>query len=352
MHNSAMRCQVMLFDLQATAAGPAVTSSVGQLYPTEADFLKSSAAYADDALWVAPAGDAAGRAAYPAALSASSSSRLLSVGAVDCAGRRWPAGSSAPADLLAPGADVAGVAANGDNPASTLTLDGGGGELSLTTLSAGDARARPAADVRIVGCYQNGACPEGGRPLCVLPVTGDAAGRAACDAFAAGRCGGGVALIPAGSAALPPADALRLLVDGCAPSYGAGVASGGRPPVVMADPAVGARLAALVGAGAKPAGKLLVSPPAEAVRSGTPEAAAFVAGGAARLMARYPVCGASDVAAALVDTAALLGPDGAPTGARGRGGLLQLRDADKALGQRPCAQLKLKAAVPGSSQAG
>jgi hypothetical protein len=340
----------MLMDVQAKEAAGAVHDAENpriQVYPSEADWISSATAYADDIVIVAPAGDAPGAPAYPAALSSGApGGRLLAVGAVDCNGRRGPAGAAARADLLAPGVDVAGVGPGGSGPSGSLTPLGAGAAVALTVVQGGSASGRPETTVPLVACKAEGGCPAGAKGLCVLPAARDAGGRLACDALTAGSCSGGVVVVPAGrGAAAPVPEALKMDIEGCLPRALAADVSGARPrpPVLLtASEADGARLLAAAGA-ADARGKLAVNPASKAVSSGTSEAAAWVAGGAARLMARYPMCPASAVVDALVDTAALLGPDGAPTGKRGRSGLLQLADAEQRLAANACASKKMAA---------
>jgi len=349
---------VMLVDVQApepanaTFADPKI-----EVYPSELDWFKSAAAFNDDIIWVAPAGDSPTAPAYPAALAPSVGNRLLSVGAVDCRGKRWPAGVNSTVDLLAPGVDIAAVvpAPDGRATAVLVATAGRGGRKESVTLDvvvAGDARGRPETDVALALCKADGSCPSGGKSeVCVLSVSGDKAGRATCDILTGGGCKGGVVLVGDGGSALPPADAVVRETDGCGQAYAAAVAGGdggGRSssvPVMLAADDAGARLLALMRQG-KATGKLQLSPPDKQVRTGTPQAAAFVAGGAARLMARFALCSASEVASAMIDTAALLSANGKPTGGRGRGGLVQLAAAEKQLEGRPCSKLKLPTVTP------
>jgi hypothetical protein len=353
----------LLLDMQAKAPGaPAYDPDNPKvlLYPSEADWIASATKFADDIVFVAPTGDAAGgAAAYPAALSPGAgggAGRLLAVGAVDCAGKRWPAGPAARADLLAPGVDIAGAGPSGAGPAATLAPSSGGPPAQLAVAAGGAASGRAETTVPLVACKADGSCPSGGaaaKAACVLPAKRDNAGRLACEALTSGACGGGVVVVPADKSGGLSLELVRMDVDSCAPRAamaaaaaaagggGAGGAPASHPPVLVAtsDAEGGRLLDAARAQGA--AGRLLVNRAPKAVTTGTSEAAAWVAGGAARLMARYPMCPASAVVDALIDTAALLGPDGAPTGKRGRGGLVQLADAEQQLGGKECAGKKL-----------
>ena len=385
----------VLLDLQAAAPGGNVRDAAGrELYPSEADWVASAAAFADDLLFIAPAGDGPAPA-YPAALggdkstAAAGGDRVLSVGAVDCSGRRWPppgaeeaaAAAARSVDLLAPGVDIVGATAVA-GPQARLTLSAPpapgapssaparrGAAEAVEVAVAGDAAGRPETAVAVAACPAGASsCPRTGSAVCVLPATKFGAGSEVCallNGATGGGCGNGIVLVPSSGAELPTAGELRRAIADCASWYvePAQQVLRRRPPVLLAPGASGPRLwtalanarpsaAATMPAAATPQspspplpsrGWLAVNPAEQSKRTGTAQAAAWVAGGAARLMAHFPMCGASDVAAAMIETAALLGADGRPTGARGRGGLLQLHDADAALARRPCAAKKIPA---------
>jgi hypothetical protein len=380
----------VLLDVAARAPGRAVysqTSPPVQLYPPEAEWLAAAAAYGDDTLWVAPAGDGGAAASYPAAL-AVKGDRLLSVGAVGCDGRVWPGGAGR-VDLLAPGVDVVGAVPDGGASAtlaiaSAAPLVGAGpsagaalaGKLALAVAVPGSAvQGGAEVEVALHACRPGGACPRGGRQLCVAPASPADATAVVCSVLGAGGCTGGLLLVPAAprgagasAAPLPSGAEVRAAVVACremaaryearspnaAPQQGAPPP----PPVMLAGGANGsALLAALLARGGTARARLRVVAGQQKARTGTSQAAAWVAGGAARLMAAFPMCGASDVAGALLSTAALLDAAGAPTGRRGRGGLLQLADAEGWLARRPCAgarppRLPLADSLMGGLEAG
>jgi hypothetical protein len=348
----------MLMDVQARAPGAAQQGTGAEagieLYPSEQGWISGAAAFGDDILWVAPAGDAGGPV-YPADLAAPSD-RLLSVGAVGCAGRRWrtpraalSGGGGGRADILAPGVDIT-AAAPANGPVAALAL-AGGDAVALRVAAAGSAAGQLEAGVVLGECSSAGACAASGDArlqLCALEAGGSEAPRSVCNALDSTSCPGGlVILAPRAERDLPSwEEEVRSVVGNCGPA--APLSS--RPPVLLAVGADASRLAdALRGgaAGSPPAGLLSVNPSKQATRTGTPQAAAFVAGAAARLMERFPLCNASDTAAALLSTAALLKPDGTRTGARGRGGLLQVKDAEDWLAARPCASAAAPPGLPG-----
>ena len=375
--------QVVLVDLQASSPGAATGQRDGrpEMYPSEQAWINSAAQFADDMLWVAPVSDAPRVPAYPAALTAPAN-RLLAVAAVGCDGRKPGIGTNGQpqqqqqqqqrVDLLAPGLDIT-AATPVSKTGATLTLSAVGGgrgdKLALAVVLPGAGAGRPEALLPLAMCKggtvgAGSGCPTAaGQALCVLPAAASDTWRAVCDVLSrASGCGGGiiVALAAGSPGPLPdPAD-LKQALDDCAPvMYGAnsgsgaysGSSSGGaggggsanaRPPVLLANGNGDAgRLAAAFqahsgGNSSALAGWLSVYPAQQEQRSGSAQAAAWVAGGAARLLAQYPDCNTSDVAAVLLNTAALLAPDGKPTGARGRGGLVQLADAESALAARSC----------------
>ncbi|KAI8469033.1 MAG: hypothetical protein J3K34DRAFT_522504 [Monoraphidium minutum] len=342
---------VMLLDVQAKGPGAAEAGGSRALYPSEQEWIDSAARYRDDMLWVAPAGDG-GAPAYPAALTAPGG-RLLSVAAVGCLGKRYgsPRAGGRPPDLLAPGVNITG-ASPAAGPTATLTLKPGGGgpkeALTLRVAAAGNAAGRAEAEVALAECTEDGTCGRGrggGRPqLCVLAAGFSSLSRAVCAALAEDACRAGLLAVPkVGEADIAAwEEEVAIKAEECAPAYFGSNPSGGRPPVLLAPREAAGRLSAAF----EPAAKglraaLSVNPAQAAVRSGSPQAAAWVAGAAARLMGRYTMCNATDVAQALVTTAALLGPDGGRTGETGRGGLLQVADAEDWLAARPCARAKL-----------
>lgn len=360
--------QVMLMDIQAKTQGQAVSkgaTSANTLYPSEKDWINSAASYGDDILWVAPAGDS-GNPVYPAALQAPNR-RLLSVGAIDCNGRRWPAGAAVSGqriDLLAPGVNITGAAPS-SGPGATLVItspvnaaSGGRQSLDLGVVSGGDAKGRPEAPVVVVQCRLEGTCPSGsiskggGAPqLCVLQWSSRDR-NAVCTALTDSSCSAGVVLAIAAGEKDPEGweDTVGQYVDDCFTAAVDGPPQV-RPAVLLARKSSGARLLALLGTGGKATGLLSVTPAQQAVRTGTSQAAAWVVGAAAHLMARFPICNATDVATAMLDTAALLSADGSRTGRQGPGGLLQVQAAEDWLGQRPCAKQKLPAAPPAFNSA-
>ncbi|KIY93631.1 hypothetical protein MNEG_14332, partial [Monoraphidium neglectum] len=213
-----------------------------------------------------------------------------------------------------------------------------------------------AAKVVLAACSPAGGCPEGGgaaavaRRLCVLQVPFGDAHRASCRAVQNGArdCGGGLAVAAAAGPGEPAgmakwaAEIARAVADCGAPPFfsdgGFGGGGGGAPAPVLVAPDLDVAARLVAAAAASQAATLSAVPTPAVSRSGSPQAAAWVAGAAARLMGRFESCGAADVARALIDTAVLLDSSGKPTQKRGRGGLLQVKDAEAALGLKGCAK--------------
>jgi hypothetical protein len=346
----------MLMDMQASTEGPSQLEDGAprrELYPSDSEWIRSAADFADDSIIVAPAGDACKRGpTYPAQITAKDD-RLLSVDAVGCEGKRLCGTHTRPGrapDLLAPGINITGAS---PAPAQVATLSlAGRGSLQLLVASPGSAAGKNAFPVTLATCARNGTCPKPAgsvRQLCVLQLAYGDIRSSMCTALGENtgcRAGLVVAALEGERDFNGWQAEVAQNVDGCWSSYGSSSA-GVKTPVLMATAAQGANLKAAAAAVGSARGSLAVSPALHRTRSGTPQAAAWVAGAAARLMTRFVMCNASSVTKALISTARQL-VNGRLTEQTGRGGLLQVQDAEDYLAKQPCAQQQLLS-VPADS---